>query len=382
MTTEINILLATRPLTPPWDEASKNFAYFLAKKIRDPHLKFHLLTTETKLEGLGDNCIQHPIFAKSHFDQSEKIRLARFLFLKSQQFDIIHYLFTPTPLNSFLIKYLTINRPRSIQTVATLREEQWNETDWKKMLFADQLAVYTKHSKERLETAGFSHVTQIYPGIDLNYYCPTPKNPETLKALNLSHNDFVVSYAGEYARLGATDMIVDMLTRHLPHKSKVHENFKFLFALRIKNDADAQKKHSLKKIFRQAGILDFIRFSDTVFDVPSLYNVADIVTFPVSNMHGKFDVPLVILEAYACGKPVILSDLPLFREFSHSEISTTIPRNNGDALWEQIEELRKDTARAKRLGENARTFVEKHFNLETTAEEYANLYRNTMKKQR
>ncbi len=27
------ILLATRPLVPPWDEASKNFAYFLAKHI-------------------------------------------------------------------------------------------------------------------------------------------------------------------------------------------------------------------------------------------------------------------------------------------------------------------------------------------------------------
>ena len=417
MSTTIKILLATRPLVPPWDEASKNFAYFLAKSIRDPRLEFHLLTADETLEGLGANCVQHPIFRSGRFDLEAKARLATFLGTKGRTFDIVHFLFTPTPLNAFLAKHLVGTRPKTVQTIATLREERWNETDWKRMFFADKLITYTEYSKKKLQSAGFENIECIYPGIDLERFSPKPKDPETLARLNLSPNDFVVSYVGEYARLGATDMIVDMLIKHLlpssPLQGEVsrtrdggvpdsHQNQNppsplfsgeyterhppsdrgdsvektiFLFALRVKNDADRKKKEELQERFRQAGILDSIRFSDTVFDVASLYNVADIVTFPVANMHGKFDVPLVILEAYACGRPVILSDLPLFAEFSNPNISATIPRNDGDTLWSAIRSLRADEAKRKALGASTRAFVERSFDLKETAREYNDGYR-------
>lgn len=124
-----------------------------------------------------------------------------------------------------------------------------------------------------------------------------------------------------------------------------------------------------------AGILDRVRFSDTVSDVAALYNVADIVTFPVADMAGKFDIPLVILEAYACGRPVILSDLPLFREFSNPHISATIPRGDGEALWQKIAEIRENQNFKSELEKNAREFVRNNFNLLQTAREYKELYK-------
>lgn len=370
------ILLVTRPLVPPWDEASKNFAYFLAKSIPDPHIEFHLLTTSEPLEGLGANCIQHPIFRSGHFDFEAKARLALFLGTKARSFDIVHFLFTPTPFNAFLSKNLVGKRPKTIQTIATLREERWGAHEWKQMFFADRLVTYTDHSKQKLEAAGFKNVERVYPGIDLEKFSPRPKDPETLRALNLSPDDFVVSYAGEYARLGATDMIADMLLSHFPHSphSTPLSPFKFLFALRVKNEADRKKKEEIKEKFRRAGILDTIRFSDTVSDVAALFNVADIVTFPVADMAGKFDVPLVILEAYACGRPVILSDLPLFREFSNPHISATIPRGDSEALWHMIESLRLDKEKRNSLGKNARLFVEQSFDLRETSNQYQNSY--------
>lgn len=386
--TPVKILLATRPLVPPWDEASKNFASFLAKSISDPSIEIHLLTSGETLEGLGANCKEHPIFKDGHFDFEAKVRLALFLFTQSHRFDIVHYLFTPTPFNSFLLKNFTRKRPRTIQTIATLREERWSEREWKRMFFADRLVTYTDHSKQKLETAGFTNVERIYPGIDLERFSPKPKDPETLKKLNLSPDDFVVSYVGEYARLGATDMIADMLCRHSreggnlgtarsqeTRANALDGNIKFLFALRVKNEADRKKKEEIREKFRTAGILEHIRFSDTVFDVAALYHIADIITFPVADMAGKFDVPLVILEAYACGRPVILSDLPLFREFSNAEISVTIPRGNSGALWQSIEDLRESEAKRNALSTNARAFVERNFDLSETASHYRHLYR-------
>ncbi|MFZ1735997.1 MAG: glycosyltransferase family 4 protein [Candidatus Moraniibacteriota bacterium] len=368
------ILLATRPLVPPWDEASKNFAYFLAKSIQDPRVEFHLLTSDETLEGLGGNCIQHPIFTDGHFDFKAKARLALFLFTQSHHFDIVHYLFTPTPFNSFLLKNFTWKRPRTIQTIATLREERWSEREWRDMFFADRLVTYTDLSKTKLEKIGFSNVERIYPGIDLERFSPRPKDTETLKKLDLSPDDFIISYVGEYARLGATDMIVDMIVRH----SREGENLKFLFALRIKNEADRKKKEEIQEKLGRAGVLEYVRFSDTVFDVAKLYNVADIITFPVTNMHGKFDVPLVILEAYACGKPVILSDLPLFEEFSNPQISATIPTGDGEALWQKIARIRENKRLQSNLSENSRLFTKKYFNLSNTASKYKLLYLSSM----
>lgn len=412
----IHILLATRPLTPPWDEASKNFAYFLAKSIKDPKLRMHILTAKSAqgkaggpLEGLGATIVQHPIFqaydaTRAGHSFSQKAILSSYLFTQSRKYDIIHYLFTPTAFNAGLIKNFTYHRPKSIQTIATLREDLYGPEDWKKMLFANRIITYSQYSKKKLEEAGFSGIECIYPGIDLNLYSPKPKDGEALKHFNLSAQDFVVMYPGEYVRLGATDMLVDMLVHHLsifhnneprhlginasssagkthPHPRfqsqiprGVQKNITFIFGCRVKNEADQKKKNEVIKKLTQAGIIDHVRFTDTWKDMPALYNLSDIVVFPVENMRGKFDIPLAIIEPYACAKPVILSDLEIFREFSTPEFSVTVPRNDGDALWRAITDLQNNETKRKALGQSARAFVEQHFDLQTTAQTYEKLY--------
>ena len=47
------ILLLTRPICPPWDEGSKNFAYTLAKYAGD--FEIHLLTCG-KVDDLAGKC--------------------------------------------------------------------------------------------------------------------------------------------------------------------------------------------------------------------------------------------------------------------------------------------------------------------------------------
>ena len=91
-------------------------------------------------------------------------------------------------------------------------------------------------------------------------------------------------------------------------------------------------------------------------------------------MKGKFDIPLVIIETQACAKPIILSDLPIFAEFSNPDISVTVPRGDSEALWQAIEDVRNDRTKSKALGMNARTFVEKNFDLKNTSRQYEFLY--------
>lgn len=366
------VLLATRPLVPPWDEASKNFAYFLGKSIHDHALT--LLGTGTPLEGIPAGSQVLPVFSGNHLNLTQKIHLFWFLFTARAKYDITHYLFTPTKTTSTLIqKLVKPTAGKTVQTLATLRDDLYSKEDLQEMLFADALVVYTDQSKQKLHNLGFTNVTRIYPGIDLTKYQLAPKKPELLSVLNITAEDFVVIYPGEYVRLGATDMLTEFCTRFFVNGANA--NVIFVFACRVKNPADAAKKQAVVAALTEAGVINNVRFSDTIADMPGLYNLADVVAFPVENLRGKFDVPLVIIEAYACQKPVILSDLPAFAEFSDPSFCVTIPSGSSEALAEQISRLAASPQEAKQMGEAARAFTEAHFDLATTAKEYSELYK-------
>ncbi len=366
------ILLATRPLVPPWDEASKNFAYFLAKSVTKHHMS--ILTTPTWLSDLPANVTQIPCYAKDELDFSEKLRLLASLRKLRGKYDITHYLFTPTRKNTSLINFFSRpTRGKTIQTVATLREDIYGPKQLKQLLFAHHIVVYSDYSRNRLKHIGFHNVSRIYPGVDLDFYHPQVKDSEAMAFFKLSSEDFVVMYPGEYARLGATDMLASWLIDYF--QKYPDSNMKFIFACRVKkHEDDQQKKSEIVKRFKEAGILDRVRFTDTYADMPKLYNLADVVVFPVNDMRGKFDVPLVIIEAYACGKPVILSDLPIFAEFSNPEICVTVARGSMEELSKKLAYLKDNRAIRESLGQNARAFVEQNFNLKDTVREYENLY--------
>ncbi|HCP08800.1 MAG TPA: hypothetical protein DIT25_03325 [Candidatus Moranbacteria bacterium] len=217
------VLLVTRPIAPPWDEASKNFAYFLAKNVKD--IRFGLLT-KGSVSDLSDNVAQHPIYTSSSLNLkfSQKIKLLKLVSLR-KEYDVLHFMLTPAKLNSWAFKNFVVNKKiKTIQTVATLREDLFSDSDFKKILFADLIITYSDHAKNKLESLGFPNVKRVYPGIDLEYYKPMKVRggstatmevkPPLLKKWNINPEDFVVTYPGEYVRLGCTDDIVNMILQY------------------------------------------------------------------------------------------------------------------------------------------------------------------------
>lgn len=367
------ILLATRPLVPPWDEASKNFAYFLGKTVTDHALT--LLTTDEKLAGLPATVTEEPVFSSGHLGLSGKLALFRYLRRARSSFDITHYLFTPTKQNTTLIRLLA--KPtagKTIQTIATLREDLYAPDELRSLLFADHLTVYTQATKAKLEALGFANVSCIYPGIDLALYTPRAKDPAVLATYGLGPGDFLALYPGEYTRLGATDTLFTAWVTYFQQHPE--STIKFLFACRMKNAADQAKRTELQEKVKELGLEAKILFQDThaTVDMPALYNTADAILFPVENLRGKFDVPLVIIEAYACGKPVILSDLPQFQEFTNPSICVTIPAGSGAAITDSVAYLKDNPTKAATLGQAARAYVETNFDLRETARQYSALY--------
>jgi len=364
------ILFLTRPICPPWDEASKNFAYTLARHTNG--FEIHLLTYG-KTTDLPKNIVQHGIYSSPKLNLTQKFRLFRFL-KKANSFDIVHFLFTPTKLNSFLIK-LALGRKKAklIQSVATLREDLYNTEDFKKMLFGDLIVVYSDYAKEKLEEMGLKNVKRIYPGIDLEKYRPNPKKIILMEKYGIKNNDFVINFTGEYMRLGAIDDVVESFI----NIAKENENFHLQLACRMKNKADAKKKEEIVKKLKAAECLPKVSFfDDQSYEMADVYNLADISLFPVRDMRGKFDIPLAVIEAMACGKPVIASNLERLRHFLNSENSLLINPGDRQTLQENILYLYKNPDRRRELGEKGLRFVRENFDIIKVAKEYEDVYRN------
>lgn len=373
-----NILFVTRPLSPPWDEASKNFAYDLACNISNYNVT---ILVDKYIDDAPKHIIQKKIYSNNHFSLSQKIKLLQYLHKNANNFDIVHLLFTPTKLNSKIMKKILHNRKDTInhtsttsviQTVATLRDDLYSKEELQNMLFGDVIVTYSKWATNKLNILDFTNTKQIYPGFNLSKFIPLSKDPELMQKWNIQKENFVITYPGEFSRLGATDLIIDTFLKLWENPDNI--NIKYLCACRIKNDTDAQKKQDIITRITKAGHIDKISFTDTFSNVNAIYNMSDIIIFPVTDMSGKFDVPLAMIEPYACKKPVIASNLELFKEFSSDKINVIIPKENKDALANAILELEKNSEKRNQLGENAFTFAHETFDIKRIASEYTKIY--------
>ncbi len=376
------ILFVTRPLSPPWDEASKNFAYNLAVNVAqiNPELEIHLLTKGDLREynpALPKNIRQHPIYtvAENDITFSQKLRSLFFQWKAKNKFDIVQYFFTPSKLNTWLIKrFLLPRQSKTIQTIPTLREDILTDKEIKKNMFADLLVTYSAYSKNKLKNLGFSNVQHIYPGIDLEKFSPRKKSITLLEKSGLRKNDFVVMFAGEYSRLGGLRDVLESFVR----LEKKLPSLRLFLALRIKNEKDARQKKIVKNELKNRNLLAKVVFEDEldykVADMSELFNLQDLMIYPIHNMNGKFDVPLVIPESMACQKAVVLSDLPLLREFANYDNAVIIKSGDRNELVKVIEELYGNPTERERLANNARRFAQKKFDIKLVAEEYNDIY--------
>jgi glycosyltransferase involved in cell wall biosynthesis len=105
---------------------------------------------------------------------------------------------------------------------------------------------------------------------------------------------------------------------------------------------------------RQAGV-DVLGH---VSDIRTVWARAHIAVLP-SRREG---LPKSLLEAAACGRPIIATDVPGCREIAQQDVTALlVPVNDPVALAEAIERLARDRALRTRFGSSGRALVEREF---------------------
>lgn len=117
------------------------------------------------------------------------------------------------------------------------------------------------------------------------------------------------------------------------------------------------------------GIVEDLGFQT---DMPAVLKSADIVCFPSYYREG---IPRILLEAGACGRPVVAADIPGAREVIHHRKSGFIvPKRDPVALADALSQLLKDGEMRSSFGRFARDMVISQFDVKQVTSEIVSLY--------
>jgi glycosyltransferase involved in cell wall biosynthesis len=195
--------------------------------------------------------------------------------------------------------------------------------------------------------------------VDLNRFYPSVKNSELREELGYADDDFVVLCNRAHERTYGLEYLIRAIP--LVHQQIPKSRFLFL--------GQGSLTYRLMALAREMGVEAFVRFEGSVSheEMPRYLSISDVYVSP-SLSDGTSSS---LLEAMACQRPVIATEIPGNLEWITNKESGLVvrPRDPG-ALAEAIIIFTKDTALAKSCGRQALEVVRKRANLKLSLQEF------------
>ena len=139
-------------------------------------------------------------------------------------------------------------------------------------------------------------------------------------------------------------------------------------------------EESLKHLAAERGLAERVRFLGQVSEAElvAYYHACDVFVLPSITNAEMFGV--VQLEAMACGKPVISTDLPTGVSWvnQHEKTGYVVPRENVEELAKAIRRLLGNARLRAEMGEAGRMRVEENFTSTKMAEALLQVYQETL----
>ena len=229
---------------------------------------------------------------------------------------------------------------------------------------ADKIIAISDATKEYILRLGAkpSKIKVIYNGVDVDRFrLIKGKREEMRKKLGISQETIVVLTVRRLVYKNGVDTLLECAD------IAVKKNPKIMFIV-VGKGPDLE---NVKLQVAQRGISMNVKLVGFVSDeeLPSYYNLADVFVLPSKSGEG---LPLVAMEAMACGLPVVATDVGGIKEVLLRDYGKLVPPNKPELLAEAILDFatldfssRKAELRAK---------VEKQFSWDSNVEKLAEIY--------
>jgi len=127
------------------------------------------------------------------------------------------------------------------------------------------------------------------------------------------------------------------------------------------------------RAWQEEGCVECLGFRS---DIPELLSQAHVFTLP--SYYGE-GLPKVLIEAAACGRAVVTTDMPGCRDSVIPDVSgLLVPARDVEKLAAAIRKLLEDQSLRQRMGMAGRCLAEREFSIEKVVNEHMSLYRELL----
>lgn len=362
-----SILFVSKPVVPPWNDSGKNLVRDLARNMRRHRASVMTRSAHEPAllpaESRAVYAARSGGFAPGLSDQA---RVFAHL-LASRGHAAWHFFFAPNPRSCLAGRLATrARRMRSIHTLSSAPRDAASIVD---KLFADVNVVLSRHTEELFLSAGLPHerLVRIAPSIAPLAPPSAAERAHARLSFQLDELAPLVVYPGDLEFGGGAELMVEALRD--PRLGALH----LVLACRAKTERARSAEQALRARVHTLGLDARVRFVGEISNIHALLACADVVALPSTDLYAKMDYPLVLLEAMALARPVIVARATPAAELCRDDAALAV-EPSAEHVASTLLALFEDSAERARLGARAHDAVRAHYSADVMAARYEELY--------
>lgn len=360
------VLFVSKPLGPPWNDSSKNLVRDLALGLT----RYDAVAFGRRRDAgaLGRARVEplHPDVRGAFSPGLRENGRVLVRLLAGARADAWHFFFAPNPKTSSVARLAS--RARRARTVQTVCSVPGDGADLGRVLFGDRVVVLSQHTERRFLDAGVARerLVRIAPAVPP---LESPSDGEKARlraAIGVPQAAPLVLYPGDLEFGDAAKLVLEA------HAALARE-CELVLACRPKTPAARAKEAELRERARELATHARVHFAGETSEILTLLAAADVVALPSTVAYAKMDYPLVLLEAMALERPVLVAAGTPAAELAENGGARAVPARV-ESLAEELARLLADADARRTLGARARAVARADFSRERMAAAYELLY--------
>ena len=355
------VLFVSKPIAPPFHDGTKCLVRDVACNLERAR---PVVMSSQGAPALGESVESVPVYASSGKfapGLGQNLRAALWLAARSRA-DVWHFVFAPNPRSSAIGRALS--RLRRVPVVQTVASPPRSFDGVGRLLFGDVVVAQSRWTEQRIRAAGYRGRIEIVPPPVGDIAERDRDARRALRArLGIAESAPIVVYPGDIELSGGAEAVA----RAVGPLTEAEPELVVVFAYRAKTPRAEEVAREL------AGRLDpaRVRFESELSDVLVLISESRVVLFPVDDLWGKVDLPIVLLESMVLGVPVVVLDEGPLRDLEGTV--RVAPGDDRALVTETLSLLRDRDYRQKVIAAQRETIQQRH-RAEVVARAYEDLY--------
>jgi glycosyltransferase involved in cell wall biosynthesis len=238
---------------------------------------------------------------------------------------------------------------------------------------ASKVIALNKVEAEQYRSMGVpkEKIVIIPNGIDLSEYAELPPKGSFKKKFGIPEDRKIILYLGRIHKIKGIDFLIKAYA-YLINEMKCRD------AILVIAGPDDGYLSEIKSLVQALDISNSILFVGPLYGEDKLAAYIDSEIYVLPSRYETF--PMTLLEAYACGKPVVASKVGGLRDLvSNGETGLLFEPGNVKQLARNIFNLLNGNDVAKEMGLKGKNFVRGNFTIEKVVERLEKLYEEVVK---